>query len=99
MRRRLANVQEEQQKCLGRLTAQTASVDRERETRERLHADAELRAQSAMLAVGEKLELRQAELAAHKEAAKRGRARTRPRTSTWPSTSSGRTTSSSELSA
>ena len=29
MRRRLANVQEEQQKCLGRLTAQTASVDRE----------------------------------------------------------------------
>ena len=41
MRRRLAQVQEDQQKVLGRLTAQTSSIERERETRERLHADAQ----------------------------------------------------------
>ena len=57
---------------LGRLTAQSSSVECERETRGRLHADSELRGREAIAGVGEKLKLREAELAAHK--ARRARA-------------------------
>jgi hypothetical protein len=79
MRRRLAQIHEAQQKNLGRLTAQSSSVERERETRDRLHADSELRARKATAGVGEKLTLREAELAAHK--ARRARADASGRTS------------------
>ena len=54
MRRRLAQIHEAQQKVLGRLTAQSSSVERERETRDRLHADSELRAREATAGVGER---------------------------------------------
>ena len=54
-----------QQKVRGRLTAQSSSVGCGRETRDRPPADSELRGREAIAGVGEKLELREAELAAH----------------------------------